>query len=557
MAGVSTLEDLIKVGPKELLQVSGFGRKCLTELVTILEVVVGCMDHTELSRVSTQIRAWQPLFENSDVISIIRDLPTERSSRVIAPPFDPAQCSFSSLPLTNVPLSTRTQNILIQMDVKDLHHLAMINPRKLLSLTNCGRRTIGELSVLVADYLALLPASAEDFYSGTFSEWLNQSRTNGARFVTTVVGHTKRESYSRGALARSGQATLLEILTEFLRGLDPRHRNVLVSRMGLFQNHNRRTLDAVGREFHLTRERIRQIVQASIERCSRVVKIDRPDVFPFLRQYFKKTGIATLREVVDELKGIGSSTEYDAVPFVRMLLLAMPNDVQPLDSAELLWSGDKEGFSKCYFEVLKTAKRLLMGIPQRLDQLAVEVARSLNRLDDEDIDYIKKMLRTPSSQLRVESSEYGEMVHPPHQNTTDRRKSFLHGYIKEQGVPVHAQELFSAMQDSEPDLLPDSPTRLSAVSTMTALLAREPMFAWAGNGTWGLTEWGYLTQEMSVRAVVLELLRASSAPMTLREIADALSHLYRISTAAIRVVLKKNEGNVFRRDASGRWVAIA
>ena len=156
----------------------------------------------------------------------------------------------------------------------------------------------------------------------------------------------------------------------------------------------------------------------------------------------------------------------------------------------------------------------------------------------------------------VEHSAEGDILHPPHQNVQERRRTFTYNYIKEQGVPVHMQEIFSAMQDFDPELIPDSPTRRSAISTLSSLLDRDDRFAWAGLSTWGLTEWGYPAGVSSIGSAALEFLRASDRPLSTTEVTLPLSQLYRISRAAVHAALKHAEGLSVRRDSTGRWYAI-
>ena len=44
-----------------------------------------------------------------------------------------------------------------------------------------------------------------------------------------------------------------------------RRTSILVKRLGLSQGQSRKTLEAIGREFGLTRERVRQIVDKGLE----------------------------------------------------------------------------------------------------------------------------------------------------------------------------------------------------------------------------------------------------------------------------------------------------
>ena len=176
--------------------------------------------------------------------------------------------------------------------------------------------------------------------------------------------------------------------------------------------------------------------------------------------------------------------------------------------------------------------------------------------EDQDIEIIRKILESPSGLLVVEHSTQGDFLRPPRQNLQERRRSFTYNYIKEQGSPVHIQELFSALQDFEPELIADSPTKYSAIRALSSLLDRDERFAWAGLSTWGLREWGYPAGVTSFRAAAIEFLRGSTQPLSTTEITLMLSRLYRAGRGAVYVALKNVEGASVRRDAAGRWYVI-
>jgi hypothetical protein len=259
---------------------------------------------------------------------------------------------------------------------------------------------------------------------------------------------------------------------------------------------------------------------------------------------------------VSDVQNAGQSRQYDLKASLRMGLLAQEDSAHALDAATELWSASDEMTPEFYRKVLKTALNILQGIPRSCDQVSIEVAKTLRYLEDQQIEVIRKILLSPSRLLVVEPSAEGKILHPSRQNAQEQRKSFAYNYIKEQGVPVHLQELFCAMQDFEPELIPDTPTRSSAIRTVSSLVERDERFAWAGPSTWGLREWGYPPGVSSIGSAAVEFLRASSQPLSTTEVTLPLSQLYRISRAAVYAALKKAEGATVRRDPTGRWYAI-
>ncbi len=64
---------------------------------------------------------------------------------------------------------------------------------------------------------------------------------------------------------------LMSVLNEWLQQLPEKHREVLVRRFGLL-NHQEETLEQVGREIRLTRERVRQIQVDALRRLEDVLR---------------------------------------------------------------------------------------------------------------------------------------------------------------------------------------------------------------------------------------------------------------------------------------------
>jgi RNA polymerase primary sigma factor len=63
----------------------------------------------------------------------------------------------------------------------------------------------------------------------------------------------------------------VEGLQLLLAGLSPRERHVLSLRFGL-NGGDERTLEEIGRSLHLTRERVRQIVAAALDKLNRATR---------------------------------------------------------------------------------------------------------------------------------------------------------------------------------------------------------------------------------------------------------------------------------------------
>lgn len=554
---IENLEQAAKTTPREFMAVEGFGKKCLCEVAETLEKFYSALDTRRLAEFADVVELWRPYFTHPDRIPVVPFIPkspatgysTLEAADDGAPEeitqFNPTENRHAQILIQDLPISTRARNVLKEARVRTLNDLALTDPNALIRVGNCGRGTIAELAILLRQYFVTLPKSGLAFYGRAGSLWLR--RSSAPRF-------NHRDSVP-GILFQPETRSVMTVIEQALAQLGGRAKSITILRMGLVHNQPRRTLEAIGREFHLTRERVRQIVEKSLRQIARSVKTSRPDVYRVVRKLILTDSLVTLDEVIAAVPDLGNSEVYDIKACVRILLAANRAEAHAIDPRGTLW-GSSEITRDFMRKVLRTARDLLHGIPSPCEQVGLEVARSLRQFDEGRVRIIQKLLLNAPEQLRVEVGENGTMLYPPRQTDPDRRRAFIYSYIKEQGVPVNIREIFSSLQDSEPELVPDSPSRKSAMNAVSSLMERDDRFAWAGQSTWGLREWGYLSRGRTVAEAALELLRASSAPLSTTEIAKALSHLYRVSAGGVSMALRSSEGVTVRRDPQGRWRPI-
>jgi len=73
------------------------------------------------------------------------------------------------------------------------------------------------------------------------------------------------------SLHKAHETLTKEDVVELLEFLSEREAQVVIMRFGLMDR-NQRTLDEIGKEFGLTRERVRQIIEAAILKLKKVLK---------------------------------------------------------------------------------------------------------------------------------------------------------------------------------------------------------------------------------------------------------------------------------------------
>jgi hypothetical protein len=174
-----------------------------------------------------------------------------------------------------LPFSTRAQNVFVQERITFIAELVQLKYHELLRLKNCGRHTIDELAEWLENYGLDLGTPIPDW---SFEKALALESTRSEEIA--------KEARERSRLALESVAPdpdcLEDELARFVKAIsNARDTNVLTKLWG-WNGEQYRTLESVGDEFGLTRERIRQIEWRALRRLNKH-KFDTP----FLRATIK------------------------------------------------------------------------------------------------------------------------------------------------------------------------------------------------------------------------------------------------------------------------------
>jgi hypothetical protein len=134
--------------------------------------------------------------------------------------------------LADLPLSARLENVLDGLRFKVLGDLNGIEVQRLTDSGNCGRKSIAELQAIIRRANA-----------GEFS-------VTGAQSISAALHHV-------ASLIDSG-----------LEQLSPRDRTIFENRLS-GKDGSPKTLEEVAIQFHITRERVRQIVKLIMRKLRR------------------------------------------------------------------------------------------------------------------------------------------------------------------------------------------------------------------------------------------------------------------------------------------------
>jgi Bacterial RNA polymerase, alpha chain C terminal domain/Sigma-70, region 4 len=161
-----------------------------------------------------------------------------------------------------IPLSTRAQNVLVQAEIIFVGELAQLTYYEILRLQNCGRCTADELAKLVEGHDLSLGSSIPD--------WSRERALELADALARAIAQQARKRSQTLLESVAPDPIFLEDeLARILQSVsNGRNSKILTSLWG-WNGEVYRTLESVGGEFGITRERVRQIEAGALRRLEK------------------------------------------------------------------------------------------------------------------------------------------------------------------------------------------------------------------------------------------------------------------------------------------------
>ncbi|NTV22203.1 MAG: hypothetical protein HGB03_01365 [Candidatus Yonathbacteria bacterium] len=329
-----------------------------------------------------------------------------------------------------------------------------------------------------------------------------------------------------------------QVSKRLLSALPDRGRDVLTKRFGLDDN-DRFTLDAIGKEYGITRERVRQIENAAL------AAIRKADTYEKQAETFEelRNAINALGAVVSEDELLSALAKDDTTKnhILFFLVLADPFTKEKEDGAfKQRWITDAEIASR----VQSALKKLTSGITR--DALIPEnelVSTFLDMLEDIAEDYrtedvARRWLSLSKEIGRNPLGEWGYADSPSVSASSIKDYAFL--IIRREGNPMHFSEVARAIEETF--------GKKAHTATCHNELIKDDRFVLVGRGLYALKDWGYVPGV--VQDVIKEILK-KHGPLTRDEIIDFVMKERYVKPNTIIVNLQNPKK--FTRDAKGRY----
>lgn len=326
-----------------------------------------------------------------------------------------------------------------------------------------------------------------------------------------------------------------KICNTLLGYLPERQKDVLNRRFGLV-NAETETLQSIGDDFGITRERVRQIEREGLSRLSPWKKEENAqEIFSHFSRYFSSQGGLKREDLL--LGSLGGDSYQNHVFF----LLTLGDEFHRFPDEEIshpFWSTEEDISAR----VQEVIKRLLSKFEAENRLLLEE--NILPLAQDQPTQFFYSAIEIARDIEKGPLGEFGLVFWPEIKPRGVRDVAYL--VLKKGGSPLHFRQI-AEVANSLGDLWP---RKTVLPQTVHNELIRDERFVLVGRGLYALREWGY--NNGTVREVILHVLKEANNPLCKEEIVENVLKQRHVKENT--VVLNLHNKKYFLRTAEGKYL---
>lgn len=332
-----------------------------------------------------------------------------------------------------------------------------------------------------------------------------------------------------------------QVTKRILSPLQDRAFDVILNRFGLGDDAERKTLEAIGEKYGITRERVRQIENVAL------TSIRKADSYKGEQATFDelKKIINELGAVVEEEELLNAiSKEKSTQNHVHFYLVLGDDFKKEREDEHFLsrWIVDDATAT----EVHKALKRLystlsddeLIPESELVDRFLVELKEVADYYRNEEI--ARRWLKLSKS---MSSNPLGEWGKADSQNVKTRGiKDYAYLVMRKHGSPMHFREVAKAIEETF--------GKKTHVATCHNELIKDLRFVLVGRGQYALAEWGY--KPGVVRDVIRDILK-KEGPLSKEDVVEKVLKERFLKKNTILVNLQNPK--YFKKNKQGLYTA--
>ena len=319
---------------------------------------------------------------------------------------------------------------------------------------------------------------------------------------------TKLLMNSEGNTTSQPQVNFHELTDAALQALDARSRDIIVRRFGLGKD-EKETLESIGKEYGITRERVRQI-EANAKKELTAMKDLFVSIEKLLTQLFEEHGgLLSEKHAVSVVQERAASDVSSHTLHFYLTILPQFTEGEENSLFGAHWKHEVSLHDKIEAIVL-TAMDILKekNAPMTLEDLVNAIQQKLNGSVGHP--HIRAAL---TASRHVSPTAFGDWGLIGWAETSPRGvgdKAFA--VLRRNGKPAHFREITQLINDANFDHKKANP------QTVHNELIKDGRFVLVGRGLYGLKEWGYVPG--TVADVLTSILSNTDKPMHKQELVD-------------------------------------
>jgi len=332
-----------------------------------------------------------------------------------------------------------------------------------------------------------------------------------------------------------------QITKKLVKILPERSQDVIIKRYGLGFSSDTLTLEAIGQEYNITRERVRQIEENSLSIIRKSDEFNKhEEVFTELHNL-----IIDLGSVISEDELLSHLSKNIGVRNHLHFLLVLGNEFKKSKEDENFkhrWNVDSDVtdiVESAIKDLYKSLSKDSLVSDSEIISAFLEQSEGVSK-EYQNEDIIRRWLNISKKISRNPLGEWGRSESPNINVKGIRDYAFL--VIRRHGSPIHFREVaeqINKMFDKK-----------AHVATCHNELIKDPRFVLVGRGLYALTDWGYASGV--VRDVINNILE-KHGPLTKEDIITKVLKERYVKENTILVNLQNQKH--FSKDKQGRYIS--
>lgn len=332
-----------------------------------------------------------------------------------------------------------------------------------------------------------------------------------------------------------------KITSNLVSGLPSRVKDIVSRRFGL-SHAEPQTLEAIGTEHRITRERVRQIVEDALRQIRKEIEGDKNAQVRSAFQYFadtlKRAGSMKREDLLVDLLGARQA----ANPAVFLLVVGDEFfDHRETQDFYSFWSLKKEVVERAadFHENLLSffEKKEISLDEEEIEALSHDILRGKSLLS---------FLEASKHIMRSWDGKWGLKSWPEVNPRGIRDKAYL--VLKRNEKPLHFTQVSKLIEEFQGKFLQNKEKSVLPQTVHNELI-KDPRFVLVGRGTYALSDWGY--EPGTVKDVILSLLRDKGGYMPKDEIIQKTLLQRQVKESTVELNLQ--DKSMFSRDPQGRY----